>query len=205
MGSGFIEENALSVLPAFRLSTSGMGACETNDIERLVLAARAGETDAFEALAARFRPTAFLVARSVLGDREAAQDAVQDAFLTAFRALEGLEEPTRFGPWFAAIVRNRAKRLAREGYRVHTRPLSTLDREILASAPSLAGSIPEPGEEATHALPDGIRESMLLYYFDGWSVGDIAALLDRPVTTVKWQLHAGRALLRKRLSPPENP
>lgn len=172
-----------------------MGEC-AHRIERLVLAAKAGRTEAFEALAARFRPTMLLIARSVCDDFEIAQDAVQDALLTAFHALGSLDSPSRFGPWLATIVRNRARRLAQDGYRLRSRPLS--------DAPAFEDALSEGVEDAVRALPEGVRESTLLYYFGGWSVGEVANLLERPTTTVKWQLHAGRTLLRKRLTHFEN-
>ena len=56
-----------------------------------------------------------------------------------------------------------------------------------------------PPDELLAALPGGIREATQLYYWEGWSVGEIAAFTARPVTTVKWQLHAGRELLRRKL------
>ena len=161
-----------------------------------VAAAWSGDRAAQGALVRRFRPTMLLVAQGACGCREAAEDAVQDAFLTAFRALANLEEPARFGPWLATIVRNRARRLAREG---RCLPLGEFDAQVPEPA------LPSPVEEAVRALPEGIRESTVLYYLERWSVGEIAALLERPVTTVKWQLHAGRALLRKRLGVSENP
>lgn len=169
---------------------------KTECLDGLIAAARAGERDASAALVRRFRSTMLLVAQGECGSRDCAEDAVQDAFLVAFRALESLDDPSRFGPWLATIVRHRARRLAREGRRTTAFP----DAELLAPAVPLSS----PGEDAIRALPEGIRESMLLYYLEGWSVGETAALLERPVTTVKWQLHAGRTILRKRLGAPEN-
>ncbi len=165
-------------------------------LERWVAEAGTGDRTASAALVRRFRPTMLLVAQGECGDRDVAEDAVQDAFLIAFRALGNLDDPARFGPWLATIVRHRARRLARDGRRFAPFP-----REEIP-APDLHPS--SSGEDAIRALPEGIRESILLYYLEGWSVGEIAALLERPTTTVKWQLHAGRALLRKRLGTPEN-
>ena len=165
------------------------------DWKGLVETAKAGDAHAFGALVRRFRPTMLLVAQGECGSRDLAEDAVQDAFLVAQRALGNLDATERFGPWLAAIVRNRVRRLARE-----TRRLVLL-AESLAIPPLDPTS---PAEDAIRALPEGIRESMLLYYLERWSVGEIAALLERPVTTVKWQLHAGRTLLRRRLGTPEN-
>lgn len=170
------------------------------DVTRLVFAAREGDATAFGQLVARYRPTAVLVAVAACGDREVAEDAVQDAFLTAHRALRNLDEPAHFGPWLAAIVRNRARRLAGDKERVRSMPLHLVE-EVGAHPPPL----PCPEAEAIANLPEGIRESMDLYYLQEWSVGEVAALLERPVTTVKWQLHAGRALLRKRFEIQETP
>ena len=174
---------------------------ESREMRGSILAAQAGDEAAFAVLVVRFRATALIVARQTCGDSDLAEDAVQDAFVTAFRALTNLDDPDRFGPWFATIVRNRARRLAKEGSRRRGLPLHALDREFLARNPLPTPPLPTPAEEAVRALPDGIRESMVLHYFEEWSAGEIAALLERPITTVKWQLHAGRALLRRRLAP----
>lgn len=161
-----------------------------------MIAARKGDGAAFDALVRRYRPAMLLIAQGECSSRDCAEDAVQDALLVAKRSLKGLDEPSRFGPWIATIVRHRARRLTKDGRRLT--PLS----EIEIVAPPLTP--PSPAEEAIDALPEGVRESIFLYYLQRWSVGEIAALLERPVTTVKWQLHVGRALLRKRLGAPEN-
>jgi len=170
--------------------------CEREEITGLVREAQAGNARAFGSLVLRFRPAMLVVASQVCPSYEVADDAVQDAFLTAHRALASLHEPARFGPWLATIVRNRVRRLASDSFRVRTLPLHVLDEQLLRQTPSLTASLPDM---AIEGLPDGVRETMQLYYIQEWGVGDIAAMLDRPVTTVKWQLHAGRALLRKQL------
>lgn len=164
----------------------------------LVAAAQAGDGAAFGALVQRFRGSMLLVAQGECRNRDLAEDAVQDAFLTAHRALRNLDEPSHFGPWLAAIVRNRTRRLAREVGKASC--LTLVDDHGFAAEPAL----PSPLNDAIRALPEGIRETTILYYLETWSVGEIAALLERPLTTVKWQLHAGRALLRKRLGTREN-
>lgn len=179
-----------------------MEPCERERIARLVVAAQRGDAGAFAALTRRYRPTATLIARQACGHGETAEDAVQDAFVTAFRALSKLEDPKLFGPWLATIVRNRAHRLGKERRRREALSLAAIEPGLLR-APTV--SLPSPEVQALGALPPGIRESMQLYYLQEWSVGEIAGLLERPVTTVKWQLHAGRALLRKRLGDSENP
>lgn len=167
-----------------------------DEIVAKVVAARSGDQAAFEALVVRFRATGLLLAREAGADRETAEDAVQDAFVTAHRSLSSLGDPAAFGPWFATIVRNRARRLMRQ--RRETLPL--VESQWLTQR----YSGPCGASVAIADLPEGIRETMSLYYLQEWSAGEIAALLERPLTTVKWQLHAGRTLLRKRLGHREN-
>jgi RNA polymerase sigma-70 factor (ECF subfamily) len=167
-----------------------------DEIVAKVVAAQRGDQAAFEALALRFRATALLIARQTGADRETAEDAVQDAFVVAHRSLSALGEPVAFGPWFATIVRNRARKLLKQ--RPTTLPLD--EHAWLSHGPAS----PCGAAIAITSLPAGIREAMSLYYLQEWSAGEIAALLERPLTTVKWQLHAGRTLLRKRLGGREN-
>lgn len=171
--------------------------------EALVRAAKNGDSRAFDALSVRYRSAAVTLARQYLPP-DAAEDAAQDALISAFRALASLQEPGRFKAWLGAIVRNRARRLARE--RCGEESLAMPELEGLAGAGTSALTVPAPEapddelRRAVEALPGGIREATRLYYWESWSVGEIAAFMARPVTTVKWQLHAGRELLRRRLA-----
>jgi RNA polymerase sigma-70 factor (ECF subfamily) len=167
--------------------------------EGLVVAAQAGDPRAFDALTVRYRSAAVVLARQYL-PADAAEDAAQDALISAFRALGNLSDPGRFKAWLGAIVRNRARRLARD--REDAVPVHELDGS------ELTVSQPEPADDELHraveGLPEGIRETTRLYYWESWSVGEISAFTGRPVTTVKWQLHAGRELLRRRLGHRED-
>jgi RNA polymerase sigma-70 factor (ECF subfamily) len=168
----------------------------------LVVAARRGDFDAFDLLVRRYRSAAVTLARQFL-PLEAAEDVAQDALISAFRSLKKLEDPNRFKAWLGAIVRNRAFKTARDRARTEALPMHELDRRVLEAAPSLMVWTPSPCDEvrrAVEVLPDGIRETTGLYYFESWSVSEIAVFTGRPVTTVKWQLHAGREILRRRLS-----
>ncbi|HEY0868698.1 MAG TPA: sigma-70 family RNA polymerase sigma factor [Fimbriimonas sp.] len=171
----------------------------------LVQAAQRGDIRAFDALVRRYRSAAVTIARQFLSG-EMAEDAAQDALISAFRSLKGLDDPARFKAWLGAIVRNRAIRMARDRSRTDTMPMHELDRLVLSGAPSLSTHLAEPRDEihrVVEGLPAGIRETIRLYYFESWSVSEIAVFTARPVTTVKWQLHAGRELLRRKLSPLE--
>lgn len=163
--------------------------------EALVEAAKGGNRQAFDLLAQKYRSAAVTLARQFLPS-DAAEDAAQDALIASFRALGNLDDPSRFKAWLGAIVRNRACRMVRERKLKETLPIYEMER--LVQLPT------EPADDdigkAVEKLPTGIREAVRLYYYESWSVGEIAAFTARPVTTVKWQLHAGRELLRRELS-----
>lgn len=178
-----------------------MGGAECE--RQLVTAAQAGDDRAFDRLIRRYRQPMLFVA-GANGSREQAEDVVQDAALTAYRAVQQLEDPARFGPWLMAIVRNRARRVAVAGKKVESVPLHLLDQE--ASRRFEALLLPSPLQhnvlhEAVKRLPEDLRQCVVLVYLDGWTVGQVAALLELPVTTVKWRLHAGRAALKRWLGP----
>gem|GEM_PF-1637524 len=178
----------------------GRGNWEGADEETLVIAAQAGDLDAFDVLSRRYRPAAVTVARQTLS-REAAEDAAQDSLLSAFKALPMLSEPGRFSAWFGSIVRHRAARMGRQRSK---EPLP-LDEVILAYAPSIVGSLHED-ERSKHVrcavsdLPEEIRSVTELHYLQEWSAPRIAEFLSTPLTTVKWRLHTARRLLRNRLA-----
>ncbi|CAN5706830.1 N/A [soil metagenome] len=170
---------------------------ETEQVRR----AQAGDLAAFDALVRLFRPAATLTARSILPSRELADDAVQDAFLAAYKALPQLDEPERFGGWIGSIVRHRAFRL-RAGERTPHQPLDDL---IAAYVPSIQRDLEDAGDHAAlrcaiRGLPEELRTTVELYYLQDWSVGAIADYTGLPKTTVKWRLHAARQRLRALLS-----
>ena len=74
----------------------------------LVARALRGAADAFDVLVRRYYRSAFAVALGVLGNRQDAEDVVQDAFVKAVDRLEDCREPSKFVQWLLMIVRNRA-------------------------------------------------------------------------------------------------
>ena len=170
----------------------------------LVSAAQAGDLAAFDLLARRYRPAAVTVARQTLSV-EAAEDAAQDALLSAFKALPSLGDVDRFSAWFGAIVRHRARRLGRERSKA---PLA-LDEMIVAYAPSIVARLSEDERSqqvrcAVSRLPEDLREATALHYLQGWTAAQIAEFQSLPLSTVKWRLHTARRLLRNRLAALED-
>jgi RNA polymerase sigma-70 factor, ECF subfamily len=174
-----------------------------HDEEILVWKAKVGDLAAFDQLVRRYRPAAVLTARSELSNRELADDAVQDAFISAYKSLPQLADGTRFGAWLFSIVRHRSMRI-RLGERMGHQPIDDL---IASHVPSIQKRLEDESEEAeircaVKQLPVEIQTIVQLYYLNEWSVNDIAGYLDLPGTTVKWRLHIGRQQLRTLLSNP---
>jgi RNA polymerase sigma-70 factor (ECF subfamily) len=167
----------------------------------LVSLARYGDLSAFDALVARYRPGATVLARQIVRRQDAAEDVVQDAFLAAYKALPQLADPEKFAWWFGSIVRHRARRLSAGDRPVHV----PIDDLILCHAPSLAAELEQRDDaeavrRAIKGLPEEIEPILELYYLQDWDVSRIADFLALPKTTVKWRLHAGRKLMRASLS-----
>ncbi|MCW3097253.1 MAG: polymerase sigma factor SigW-like protein [Chthonomonadaceae bacterium] len=180
--------------------------------EQLVLNALLGDFEAFDELVSRYRNAVIVVATQALGSREAAEDLAQESFLLAFKALPQLQEPARFGGWICSIARHRAWRVSRQEARQEPTEDSKLDTLILRHSPTLA-SCPEETllrrsaqaeiHEHLSELPSEFQVVLQLRYFEEWPVAHIADFLSLPLTTVKWRLHRGRDLLRRRLTAEE--
>lgn len=165
------------------------------DDGQLVCWARDGCREAFDELARRYRAGVSLIARQTLGDAGRAEDVAQEALLAAFRALPTLADPARFGTWLGAITRHRARRVAHQESRFVPLEPEHLER-LKAPDVSDAGDL----AEAFATLGGEYQTVLRLRYWEEWSVGQIASFLSLPVTTIKWRLHYGREVLRRRLS-----
>jgi RNA polymerase sigma-70 factor, ECF subfamily len=154
---------------------------------------------AFEALVDAHGGRLFSIALRVLGDRSDAEEAAQDAFVRAYRALGGYEveriRTLRLRPWLATIVVNVCRNRIR-GHRVQTVELvfdpgaePAVDplnrRDARAAWAGLLGT-----------LPPAQRTAIVLRHVDGLSYTEMAEALARPEGTLKAQVHRGLATLR---------
>jgi RNA polymerase sigma-70 factor (ECF subfamily) len=162
-----------------------------------------GDTDAFDVLVRRYYRSAFAVALGVLGNRQDAEDVVQDAFVKAVDRLEDCREPSKFVQWMMMIVRNRA--LSHRTYR-KIRETSELLPEIAeaedspfidAARSELANTL----QKALATLSETQRQIVLLHDMDGWTHADIAESLGITEVRSRQHLFVARKLLRERLGP----
>ncbi|HJU90266.1 MAG TPA: sigma-70 family RNA polymerase sigma factor [Gemmatimonadaceae bacterium] len=171
-------------------------------LNELVRAAAAGDATAFAALVARFQDMAVGYAYVLLGDMVDAEDAAQDAFIDAYRELPRLREASAFASWFRRIVFKHCDRRLRGAKPV----LVSLDGSGTASQlPNVLDEMvrDETSSEvrsAVRSLPDEHRGPVVLHYFAGCSLREIAELLEIPEGTVKSRLHTARSTLRTILS-----
>lgn len=167
-----------------------------------VAAVLGGDREAFEGLARRHYGAVFMLCLSVTGNRADAEDAAQEAFISAFRRLDRLRQPGRFRAWIGSIARNAALNQVRTAAR--RRNAAEHLAEDPAMNPRAETQQPHP-EENSHLrrlveeLPQKTREVMCLFYFEEMPIAHVAAYVGRSENAVKNLLRYGRKKLRDRL------
>jgi RNA polymerase sigma-70 factor (ECF subfamily) len=167
--------------------------------EALFRRVRAGAREAFAALVERYQHRAFGVALRILGRRQDAEDAVQQAFLRLYEARARYDPRWRLSTWFYRILTNACVDELRR-----RRPLLPLDGWAEASAERPDAPLERSERDrllgnALLTLPPEARIVLTLYYGDGRSYGEIAAIRGISVNTVKTHLRRGRLALRRAL------
>ena len=179
------------------------------------LARRVGQGDAaaFEALMRRHNRTMFRTARAILRDDADAEDALQEAYLQAFRTIGGFRGDAKFSTWMARVVANEAlARLRKQVRRAAIVPLQggvEMD-EINATTEHRMDQGPENAarraemrkllEQRIDALPGAYRPVFMLRAVEEYSVEETAAILQIPEATVRSRFHRARSLLREKLA-----
>ncbi|NLE12813.1 MAG: RNA polymerase sigma factor [Clostridiales bacterium] len=172
--------------------------------ETLVMLTLAGEQTAYEVLVNRYQKAAISAAISVTKNHFMAEDAAQDAFVTAWMKLNTLQEPQKYCSWVCRIAKNCALNMISR-YRGFL-PLDTVDNldisdggaENLAESYALSEERNEV-DKSIEMLPERVRRIIHLHYFESLSIAEIADRMRISEGTVKWQLHDGRKRIRKEL------
>jgi len=164
----------------------------------LVARAAAGDRAAFGTLVQRYAGVARRVARAVLGNPEDADDAAQDAMLSALVKLEQYDRRRPFGPWLLRIVANAATDRRR---RRTVRRAEPLDPGFVAGGPrpdttAERRALGERLREALAELPERRRMAVVLFDVEGYSHGEIAEILRIPEGTVRSEVFHARRRLR---------
>lgn len=170
---------------------------DTRDVE----ACLHGEGQGFARLVQRHQPGAMRLAWQLLGERTAAEDAVQEAFVRAWRALPGLRQPGRFRSWLFKTTAN----VCRDRLRKPTPEVSWDDRVPAPSAPG-PEALYETGElqsrttEAIRKLPPAYRILVALRHGEALSYQEMADTLGLPLSVIKNRMYRARRMLKQSLS-----
>ena len=179
-----------------------MGPGETASDGDVVRAVLAGDAERYAVLVRRYRDRYARYAARMLGSPDAAEDAVQDAFVRAFSQLGQCREPDNFAGWFFLILRNRCfaerRRSARAGRRLEE------THEAIAAPDRTDGAVERREteralERAVATLTPEQREVFVLKHVEGLPYEEIAQRTGATVASLKMRMHRAYDRLREQL------
>jgi RNA polymerase sigma-70 factor (ECF subfamily) len=195
--------------PRGALESSASGPLLIDPDAELVAAWQAGEVAAFETLVRRHESRVFRMLVRMLGSREEAEDATQEAFLSLHRHGHRFRREARFSTFLYRVAANAALNRRRSLGRARARekelalrqaagvnlPSTPRDPEGAASGAEMQAQV----QLALQALAPDLRAAVVLYDLEGQSYRDVAEVLGVPEGTVKSRIHRGRQALREQL------
>lgn len=168
------------------------------DLVTLVVRAREGDIDAFEVLVDQYQLRLFRFCLRTLGDRQDAEDVVQDTLVQAWKSMNALVEPAAFGTWIYRLASNRCTDVLRK--RV-SRPAQAYDPEDMSLHADGSASV-ERTVEARSALErfsvvlatlsSEQRVTWVLYQMEGLSYAEVAETLGISEGSVRGRIHRAR-------------
>jgi RNA polymerase sigma factor (sigma-70 family) len=166
----------------------------------VVRAVLAGDRERYAVLVDRYRDRYARYAARMLGSADAAEDAVQDAFVRAYDQLAQCKDPDKFVGWFFLILRNRC--FAEQRRNRTSAPLEAADAVAAVDRADGGAELAEQRRALQHALleltPDQ-REVFVLKHVEGLSYGEIAERLSTSVPSLKMRMHRAYDRLREQL------
>jgi RNA polymerase sigma-70 factor (ECF subfamily) len=166
------------------------------DQRELVERAKRGDHDAFAALAGASVARLDAAARLILRDHELARDAVQEGFIRAWKSLPGLRDPESFDAWLRRlVVRSCIDAIRRRGRHPVEVELLPFDSPIIADETSIIADR-ELLDVALRRLTPDLRAVVVLHYYLGLTLPDVAASLGIPTGTAKSRLNRSLGAMR---------
>ncbi|MCG8409320.1 MAG: sigma-70 family RNA polymerase sigma factor [Phycisphaerales bacterium] len=189
---------------------------ETDEAGRLDAEAVArtlkGDASAYDLLIERYQRRAVAVSYRLLGNIEDAMDVCQDAYVRAFKSLESLQQPARFGAWLMRIVSNLSLNYRRgrkmnlslstddEDGGIHENQVAALSQDSGTSDALQSAEVDRAITEAIEALPEQQRLSLVLFAIEQIPQKEVAEILDCSVEMVKWNVFQARKTLKQALA-----
>jgi RNA polymerase sigma-70 factor (ECF subfamily) len=164
-------------------------------IERVL----SGDIEAYARLVDRHYDRCARLAVRIVGNREDAEEAIQDAFLRAFRALDDYEDRERFSAWLTRILVNQCRTLLARTRRRESVFLDVdpRDLQLAAELPRSGEGAPWPDlEHALATLPDEQREALVLKYADDLTYEEMSRITGAGESALKMRVQRAFARLR---------
>jgi len=165
----------------------------------LVERAMAGDHDAFTELARVSVGRLFVIARLILRDEAAAEDATQEALVAAWRHIRGLRDPERFDAWLHRLLVNACYREADRGRRRQAMEIHVSTFDAPQPDPILGLVDRDQLDRGFRRLDTGQRAVLVLHHYAGLQLDEIAQALGVPPGTVRSRLHRATQAMRAAL------
>jgi RNA polymerase sigma-70 factor (ECF subfamily) len=179
---------------------------------QIIAAVLAGDREAYRHLVERYQDQVFGVLLRLVGDRDVAEDAAQEAFVKAYLALSRFRGESAFGTWLVQIAIHTARDRVRRRQRRWERETTDEDGTVTVPTPgpdALTNLVRDEDLDhmlqALQQLPEEYREVLVLKHLEEWSFEEIAQHAQASVGSLKVRAHRARRLLRQaleRMGPP---
>jgi len=174
--------------------------------ELLLLRYRAGEESALQEFVALWERPLFYYIRRLADCEEDAWDMLQEVWLRVIRNIGTLRNPAALTAWLYTIARHTASNHLRDT--VRTRELHDAEADLSSTKDATEPSLPPFAAEELHQGLGQLsllhREVLTLHFLEGFSLAEIAVIVDAPVGTVKSRLYNAKKALRKILETEVN-
>lgn len=181
-----------------------------DDQAEIIKKAREGDLDAFTELMGTYKKLVYNLCFRMLGDRNEAEDASQEAFIKIFKMLKAYNFSSKFSTWSLKIASNTCIDVIRKR-KMQTVPIEDyeLDSVTVKGGTSLSEDSPEKSyisletrkeiEKVVKSLPEKYRIIVIYYHFMNLSYQEISDILNEPMTIVKNRLYRARLMLKDSL------
>lgn len=178
---------------------------QTESTQELVKQLQAGDLSAFDGLFAIYQAKAVRTAALICGDAALGEDIAQEAFVNCYLNIHSLQNPERFRPWFFKILTRTAWRTADKHKGMV--PVDEIFETIDSNVPPIYDTYPSEGKGHYDALYRAIgslgtkqRTAITLFYFNDFSIAEIAEVTSSLEAAVKSRLYVARRQLKRSLA-----
>jgi RNA polymerase sigma factor (sigma-70 family) len=174
----------------------------TNDAD-LIAASRLGDRTAFGQIVSRYQAMIAGLAYANCGNLHQSEDIAQDTFVSAWKSLSGLRDPSKLPGWLCQIARRRLSDFLRKNSSTEipfSQAFESGEPQIGAESPASSAEESEMLWRTLSKIPQPYRETLVLYYRQERSTAQVAAAMETTEAAVRQRLVRGRQLLREELA-----